>query len=78
MGTGTYQVVIEVIEMSISRFGVLQFGSASTYSQELSSAILSMEEVINTTRYSHELRSSIPVLSMEEVINTARYSHELS
>ena len=34
----------------LARFGVLQFGSTSGYSQELSLAILHMEEVINNTR----------------------------
>ena len=34
----------------LARFGVLQFGSTSSYSQELSVAILHMEEVINMTR----------------------------
>ena len=35
---------------ALARFGVLQFGSTSNYSQELSLSILHMEEMINTTR----------------------------
>ena len=35
---------------ALARFGVLQFGSTSSYSQELSLAILNMEENINVTR----------------------------
>ena len=34
----------------LARFGVLQFGSTSSYSQDLSLAILNMEEKINSTR----------------------------
>lgn len=36
---------------ALARFGVLQFGSCGSYSQDLSLAILHMEEVINSTRY---------------------------
>ena len=35
---------------ALARFGVLQFGSTSSYSQDLSLAILNMEEIINSTR----------------------------
>eukprot|EP00090_Calanus_glacialis_P014558 TRINITY_DN23370_c0_g1_i1.p1 TRINITY_DN23370_c0_g1~~TRINITY_DN23370_c0_g1_i1.p1 ORF type:complete len:1795 (+),score=259.45 TRINITY_DN23370_c0_g1_i1:414-5798(+) len=35
---------------ALARFGVLQFGSSGSYSQDLSLAILHMEEVINSTR----------------------------
>jgi len=35
---------------ALARFGVLQFGSAGSYSQELSMAILHCEEAINSTR----------------------------
>merc|ERR1719412_1948538 len=35
---------------ALARFGVLQFGSCGSYSQDLSLAILHMEEVINSTR----------------------------
>ena len=35
---------------ALARFGVLQFGSTGSYSQELSVSILNMEEVINSTR----------------------------
>lgn len=35
---------------ALARFGVLQFGSCGSYSQELSYAILHMEEVIHSTR----------------------------
>ena len=35
---------------ALARFGVLQFGSTSSYSQDLSLSILHMEEIINTTR----------------------------
>lgn len=35
---------------ALARFGVLQFGSSSPYSQDLSLAVLHMEELIHSTR----------------------------
>jgi len=35
---------------ALARFGVLQFGSTGSYSQDLSIAILHMEDIINSTR----------------------------